>query len=324
MQTSKVYDRLMSLLQQLTQHAVRDLYCACFGKNLMASGCNVVSFDEVNIHFPHLEQWFLDLDKTPNTLLDHISSLKSTRLGIYYEALWEYYLRYAGVADLLAKNRQVRRNKQTIGEYDFVYYCRRCQIHIHLETAIKFYIGVQGCDAENQPSKLSSWIGPARRDRLDIKYATLIDRQMRLPTTEEGRESLHELGIDGVSSELALKGMLFYPASVLGMQSPIGSELSHSRGIQLREDELLLLLSEAENSSWVVLERREWCSPFLLSDKDRLLTARALKSFFLNYFSSKEESLVFMPIQIAEMNKDVLWQEKQRYFIVGNDWNKVN
>ncbi|MBL1433074.1 MAG: hypothetical protein COB94_006485, partial [Gammaproteobacteria bacterium] len=56
---------LMVLLPQLKQRAVRDLYWACFSESIMASGLEAINFEKSAKHFPHLEQWFLDLDAEP-------------------------------------------------------------------------------------------------------------------------------------------------------------------------------------------------------------------------------------------------------------------
>lgn len=312
----------MSLLLQLKQRVVRDLYWACFSEPLMNSGCDTANFKVVNQCFPHLEQWFLALDAAPTPLLKHISLQKSTRIGLYFEMLWEYYLRYAGVAELLAKNRQVRKGKQTIGEYDFVYYCYRRQCHIHLETAVKFYMGVPGYCGDNIAGleQRKSWLGPACKDRLDIKYDALLQRQLELSKTKEGSESLVQLDVTDVRRELALKGILFYPYDVIEAPAPVDNSVSHGRGIWLHQDQLLQLCSDIaaiDEIKWVILERRHWCSPMQTDSLECLLDDDQLMLWMESYFADSYS----MPIQIASMIQGQLWQESQRYFVVPNGWS---
>jgi len=316
----------MVLLPQLKQRAVRDLYWACFSESIMASGLEAINFEKSAKHFPHLEQWFLDLDAEPHLLLAHLSSQKSTRLGLYFEALWEYYLRYADVAQLLAKNRQVSKDKQTIGEYDFIYYCFRRQSYIHLETAVKFYIGDirVGDNAVTGLAQTNLWIGPACRDRLDIKYDSLMHRQLKLSQTEEGEGSLQQLGVNEVACELALKGILFYPDNLPQAPGPIGNDSAHQRGTWLKQCQLSTFFAESiqnDGVRWIVLERQQWCSPMQGVSIEQLFSSDQLLLWLKSYFSDPQS----VPIQISSMEQSTLWRESQRYFIVSDTWScRVN
>jgi len=308
----------MSLLPRLKQRAARDLYWACFSHDLMAADCNVAPYHQVLNCFPHLESWFLDIDADPAHLIDHLAQLKSTRLGLYFESLWEYYLRYAGVAELLEKNLQVREGKQTLGECDFIYYCLRRRCHIHLETAVKFYLGVPDSygGGVGDLAETKAWIGPACRDRLDIKYDALIARQLSLSQTKPGRESLQRLGVENVSKELALKGVLFYPALMSELPSPRGYAHQHKRGVWLNVSQFIKGIDEA--SLWQVLQRRQWCSPMLTDDEACLLSSNTLHEKMSTYFFDSKNP----PIQITSMKRmHDCWVEGRRYFIVPDDWD---
>lgn len=308
----------MDLLPRLRQQEVRDLYWACFSQSMLTSDYNVASYAELKNSFPYIEQWFLDLDANPNDLLSHLAKLKSTRLGIYFEALWEYYLLNASVADLIAKNHQVMNGKQTLGEFDFIYYCHRRQRVFHLETAVKFYLGVPGLDQVviESTKQQHAWIGPGCRDRLDIKADALFQRQLPLSSSEQGRKALKQFNISEIEQELCLKGMLFYPTLRNGMSSsPIGHHPQHLRGEWIRLSRFCSI--ECNQGCWSLLARRQWFSPCQASEAESLLTTQELAKVLEQYFRQANQA----PIQIARLKQsDDGWLEDKRYFIVPNGW----
>lgn len=307
----------MSLLPQLRQRAVRDLYWACFGEPLMAADCAAANYAEVCRHFPAIEQWFLALDRNPGPLHRHLAQLTSTRLGIYFESLWDYFLRYGGVAELVSKNRQVREGKQTLGEYDFIYYCRRRQCHIHLETAVKFYLGVPGyCGGGDQDlERAQAWVGPGCRDRLDVKSNALLQRQLPLSRSLNGKRALTQLGIEHVEQELAFKGILFYPGS-MRMPSPQGHDARHQRGAWLHHE--AFNAEETGELNWQILQRQQWFSPMLVESKAGLLSCSELQTVLDAHFDAENQA----PLQVVSLRRsDTIWLENKRYFIMPNNWN---
>ena len=81
---------------------------------------------------------------------------------------------------LTARNLPIMRDRRTLGELDFVYYCQHRQRHVHLETAVKFYLGVPAAHklqwtAQQQPAlSWSQWLGPGCKDRLDLKLLKML------------------------------------------------------------------------------------------------------------------------------------------------------
>ena len=66
---------------------------------------------------PHLEK--LDADPTP--LTDFLEELQSHRVGRYFEALTNYWLRNISTYDVVTNNLQLIKGKQTLGEIDFLF-----------------------------------------------------------------------------------------------------------------------------------------------------------------------------------------------------------
>ena len=73
-------------LHKLQHQVVRDLAWCCFSPPMMnelpGSHANILPFDNQSI-WP----WLYALDQQPQALMEHLHQVKSTRLGIYYEAL---------------------------------------------------------------------------------------------------------------------------------------------------------------------------------------------------------------------------------------------
>lgn len=152
--------------------------------------------------------WLQALDAEPAPLHEYLDRhCRSPRLGLVFEALWHFFLEEDPQTELLAHNLPVRNGGQTLGEFDVLYYCHHRRAVFHLELAVKFYLAT---DARARPDDpLSQWLGPNCQDRLDLKLARLLDHQLQLADTHEGRRALAAAGIDAVMPELRMAGWLF-------------------------------------------------------------------------------------------------------------------
>ena len=152
---------------------VRDLAWACFAPPLLVTReLGVHAAGAGNCAFPlsgGRQLWLEKLDRDATPLLEHLSSIRSQRLGLYFESLWHFFLAQDEEVDLVARNLPVNRDGRTIGEFDCLYFCRRRNCHVHLELAVKFYLGWPTQTEPGDTSLASEWLGPNARDRLDIK-----------------------------------------------------------------------------------------------------------------------------------------------------------
>jgi hypothetical protein len=85
-------------------------------------------------------------------LLEGLARLSSRRLGLYYEALWQFALRQAPGIELLAANLAIRDGGHTLGELDMLLRDRD-GVH-HLELAIKLYLGPSTGEGSDPPTGL--------------------------------------------------------------------------------------------------------------------------------------------------------------------------
>lgn len=252
---------LNSLLRTLQNPIVRDLAWSCFSPPLILSqqvalpgqslaNC-ALSLDSAR------RSWLEQLDAQPSSLLQHLDSSHSRRLGLYYEALWHFFLQQDERVELVAHNLAVRQDKQTVGEFDCLYYCHERQRHIHLELAVKFYLGLPGAETDHGQSEWAHWLGPGGSDRLDIKLEHLRQRQLQLGQLEAAREPLRQLGIETLDLEMEIKGRLFQPVT-----TALGSPLGYNRTLAMSQwMTCTQALATFGHAQVVLLDKNQWLAP---------------------------------------------------------------
>lgn len=267
--------------QELTQPAVRDLAWACFSPPLLISSLLPGAGEQIeNCQLdltPAREKRLRLLDKDPGQLLGYLADNNHTRLGIYYETLWHFFLDTDPDTELLAHNLPVREGGRTLGEFDILYLCKQTGRHIHLELAVKFYLGLPGSDI---------WLGPGQRDRLDRKIAHLTGRQIRLGALPQAQSQLQALGIETLSRQIELKGYLFSRepgATTLprgyNREAPLSSW--HSIG-----DFHALAARAAQGQAWCLVPRDRWLSPLWNRELSKAVGVTALLTQLHDNFRS--------------------------------------
>ncbi|WP_302142748.1 DUF1853 family protein [Halomonas alkalicola] len=263
-----------------------------------------------------LAAWLDDLEADPTSLEACVGETLVGRMGLYHERLWQFLLDAAPGTELLAHNLRIHRGKQTLGELDLLYRRRGETALIHLEVAIKYYLGlIEGPgSAEDQ----ARWIGPGGADSLGGKREHLHRHQLRLTEQPETRQALREL-IDGdavgaarpleIHRQLAIPGVLFYPWRH-PLPVPREANPAHLRGTWLFwgawrdfRDGLPTGTRAARLTKphWLALPRHECLQP--LGEVE----ARLAEHF-------REPA---SPVQLALWHAEAGWQ---RLFVVADDW----
>lgn len=282
------------------QHAlVRDLAWAGFSEPLIiAPGFSGAGLDMSAFWHGHLQA----LDEDPGPLCEFLGDAPAGRLGIYYERLWHYLLQQDPDSQLLAHNLPVSEGNRTIGEFDCLFWCNRRKAHIHLELAVKFYLGVP---AGNY------WLGPGGRDRLDAKLQHMVQRQGRLGAHPAAREALAALGIEDFDSAVDIKGYLFAPPA--GMAPPDG----HNPANPLRQwftiDEFSRMDPlPREWIGWQEIPRRRWLSPYRAADGP-LRDGDKIRQLLEHRLAGGGR-----PVQLAACDADGI--ERRRCFVTPRAW----
>jgi len=256
-------------------------------------------FKQISGHYGDvLEQ----LDKDPRPLQEMVSAQKDRRLGGYFETLWHFWLSSNRRYRLLFANLPLRAGSRTLGEFDFLVQDKVTGKTLHWEIAVKFYLGVA------DTSQPANWLGPAQRDRLDIKTNRLLNHQGRLSHCPEAVQRLEQLGIQVDETWLILKGRLFYPGGV-NANTPHGAYPDHLRGFWIDQRSL----SSLQASVWLPLERNQWLAPLTRIEPAICLDNKALIAKWQNTPPPR-------PACIARVVKGV---EVERGFVVADSWRTV-
>lgn len=297
---------------EFRHQAVRDLAWSCFSKPLMKdlpqsqAGQLLPELDSANL------AWLKALDRDPEPLHEALAQRHSTRLGLYFEALWQFYLEQHPDWDLLGHNLQVNAQGQTLGAFDFL--CHYRGEYWHLEAAVKLYLGVP--DAHGHCSDWSQWWGPKCNDRLDIKLNRLAQHQLQLGDMPQGRAQLDQLAEPGTlwHKGLILRGYFFYPrTSETPIESPTDSHPEHLRG---RWWHLEDFLEENLESNWRVLNRGEWLAEAVVTQSEALFSDESLRNQL-----RQRVGLENRPQLLAKMVQNgSTWTEQERMFVVPNAW----
>ncbi|WP_084784009.1 DUF1853 family protein [Marinobacterium aestuarii] len=231
------------------------------------------------------------------------------RLGLYYEDLVATLLNDALAPEPVHRNLQCVQGGITAGEFDFLY--RSAGQWFHLETAVKFYL----CCGDG--SALSDFVGPGRRDRLDIKWQRLQQHQLALAAHPTGKAALDRLGIESPQPQLLMPGYLFYRAGGHAVSSLLHADISaeHLRGWWLPIGELERLRSGAEHR-YAVLPKLGWLAPARRADSS-VMDWDGLRTHLLQHPG---------PTLVAQLSRLVLqgspcWGETGRGFVMPDDWD---
>ena len=270
---------------------VRDLAWACFSPSLFHS--EQLSDDSRNIANCALQltlrrqQWLQALDRDPSALHTHLKGLHSTRLGLYFESLWHFFLSEDPAIELVVHNLPVRHQGKTLGEFDCLYFCRERQRHIHLELAVKYYLSCRKTTSTQAASHANEWLGPTNTDHLERKINHLTQRQIQLGDHPAARESLEKLGIEALVKEVEIKGYLFQSLSdPLPAPHAYNGQNALCRWLTIRE--LEAYIDSLDESRYRVLAKPQWLAPAVieaLSDDlwDREQLIRVLAEHFAQH-----------------------------------------
>lgn len=216
----------------------------------------------------------------------------SLRLGGYFEQLLIWYLQHSSNYQLLAHNLQVQGNDRTLGAFDLIVRDQRDNVIEHWELACKFYL-------QDGPSDdINSWFGPARKDRLPLKYQHLLNHQITLSQTSHGINTLAQRGWQVERHKIIVKGRLFGHSQYDALPSAVNPLCL--RGWLDTEDE------HRERGGHLPLQREHWMSTMTKKDISRP-----------NIDTARRNGCVC----IAELEHG---NEVSRGFVIPNDWPQAN
>ena len=240
------------------QPAVRDLAFAIASPPLLShwptefTPLQIIELPDDQFWLAHFQRYLprlQALDDDPTELDQTLAKLPSSRLGIRFEALLSFWLNdhseHWHDFALRAKNIQLKDEKRTIGEVDFIIENKLTGDIEHWELSLKFYLG----EGALQPYE---WRGLNDRDTFGRKIKHTLQKQFNVD-----RIHLPELGEKTIQKRRAVfKGRLFYPDQV--MDSAQASLTTWLNPAHLRGTWGYQLPNEI---NWRRAARREWLTP---------------------------------------------------------------
>ena len=151
-------------------------------------------------HYSRYTDRLVQLDQDPTELIEFLTPLKSTRLGLRFEHLFWFWLQDAKYHQyqLLGHSIQIIEGKHTIGELDFLVRNLETNCIEHWEVALKFYLAEVNL-------LLPHWYGLNRSDTLLRKLNHFTQKQFQFEQVLQ-----HE-----IQKRFAiLKGQLYVPEQI--------------------------------------------------------------------------------------------------------------
>jgi len=297
---------------------VRDLAWTCFSPPLVHIAHLVGANSPVSAYTPQFTParalWLKVQDDDPAPLLKHLAMRPTHRLGVYFEQLWHFFLQHDPATELIAHNLAVRDGGKTLGEFDCILYDKQQRCYIHLELAVKFFLGVPQA-ARKFPIEGSAldWLGPDQKDRLATKLDQLLLRQILLTDAPAARALLGGLAITDITQQIALKGYLFQaPGSSLPLPPGYNADCPLGCWVPLG-DELARHCAQLAASTFVILPKRRWLSAAYSEDNAEQLAPPQLNDAVAEQLGSDG-----YPLLVAALDKN--GEESSRFFVTPRSW----
>lgn len=223
--------------------------------------------------------------------------LPPQRMGHYHERLWHLLLDSAPNTRLLGHNVRITQRRLTLGELDILYRTRQNPAPMHLEVAIKFYLGLP--EGPGEQTSQSRWVGLGGLDSLALKCQHLRQHQLPLSCTPPARHLLrHWLAprdsgeiLPALQPRVAMPGVLFYPWHAT-LPPPDGATPDHRRGLWCyRKDWPALAESYADAPSMAWLEKPHWLAPPLPEPFDALALKTASVMTLIDHYGPQQVML---------------------------------
>ncbi len=303
---------MIDFLKTMRDLHVRDLIWVMAAPGLMRESCALNfavpdTFGQAAVQ--HSMPVLQALDRDPSPLHEWIAVRKSQRLGRYFESLLEYWITHLLGGEIIAANLAVKLGDIVTGEYDFLWRDATGVLN-HWEASVKLYLQVDAA------AGLAGYIGTLTRDRLDLKFAHLRDKQLKLSGTVAGQAALPRAG-EIVHARALLKGWLFYPYGQVAI-APAEVSPQHLSGWWMRWG--TSGFNPQPGLFWKILPRLEWFTPAMRPNTEGLQAEADFRAALEVHFATDGAPLLVAGL-LATGND---WQEVTRGFVVPAYWNLRN
>ncbi len=130
---------------------------------------------------------------------------KKLPLGKRIEYFFEEYIKHSSKYELKYKNIQVIKDKNTLGEIDFILYDKANKKYIHTELVYKYYL--YDTSFENE---IDRYIGPNRNDTLVKKLNKLKEKQFPLLFNDQTKQYI-DIDFSNIYQNNSFKANIYLP-----------------------------------------------------------------------------------------------------------------
>ena len=295
-----------------SHQTVRDLAWAINSPPLVTSfrgeDALFLESDEQREMSEDLELLLAQLERDPSPLTSFLQQKGPiTRLGRYFEALFEFWLTHSERYRLLYSGLQVRTQKKTVGEFDILVRDQEAGETLHWELAVKYYL------YSGNALTPSDWIGPNPRDRFEDKLRHLCQHQSKLSESFAGKRRLEKLGIEVNRRLVILKGYLFRPETGAASLEGCEENPEHLRG-WWRTRSVFLASEELARGDycWSIAPRLRWMSLY-----DRVNTEDSYSGDEIRVQIDAELERYRVPLMVIQREDS---SEVSRGIVCPDDW----
>lgn len=170
------------------------------------------------------------------------------QVGRWFEHVHLAALRSTPDIEVLAANEPLRDGTRTIGELDVLY--RQDARVVHREVAVKYYLAAR-------PGTLcSAWVGPGKRDRLDLKLDRLATHQVTVAQQARAADAWPQALPFPDITEVLMVGALFSPSGETRLPDGARADADHGHWYFASE-----FAKRFEGTAWCTLGKPWWLSP---------------------------------------------------------------
>ena len=250
--------------------------------------------------------------------------------------LWQYFLSHNGTTQLIAANLAARNQSTDLGEFDLIYKHPHLGI-IHLEIACKYYLA-----KDQQTEDWTTWLGPGKTDRLDLKLNHTLHKQINLADKPIACEQLftyiqsQQLAPPSqdklLTKQLFIGGRLFYRLpindiltgqSLPRLATPKHLNSQHPSGHWLLLSEWYSLINAQTNGrpliQYNVLEKAQWLDSATSIMKDWEKTRATTKNSSERQQASDKAAFIRTPA-LAVYSGELTNGQARFCFIVADNW----
>lgn len=276
-------------IRNVSNPIFRDLIALLWSKTVFNEEFpNELCFKPPQLTLKELIQWTESL----KNIEEHLDASKLP-LGKYAEKLLQIFFEQHPSFQLLAHNIQLVKDKETVGEIDFLLHDLKNEKHIHLEFALKFYLKTR-CKGKE------IFIGPNVKDTLGRKCQKLINSQSQLLNSHADLLSA-DLQNTIFHPKIWMKGVRFYPYQA-------NENYTHSQAWWLNIKNIELL-DQSGFTFECIKQKKDWIFPYF---KAIAIDFETLKLETEKYFTQKRNALML----VRKKGEEVL----DRGFIMREEW----